>query len=277
MNPLRVALAEMTSVDSIEQNLQSCLQFLNTAAEAKCQLLILPENSLYFRIISQEPLQAVHLNGPELAELTQACTKFHLHLILGSVPLSEEGVISNAMVLIAPNASPRVIYRKIHLFDVEVEGQAPVKESLDFAPGQEPSVLEFAGWKFGLSICYDLRFSELYRFYAEKAVDALLVPSAFLTRTGQAHWEVLLRARAIENQCYVLAPAQGGTHISVKSEAQRQTYGHSMVVDPWGQVVASANQSASLFFVDLDSMLIERVRKQIPMGQHRKQRRAQLN
>jgi predicted amidohydrolase len=154
------------------------------------------------------------------------------------------------------------------LFDVEVAGAPPVRESDYFNGGSEARVVEIDGWKFGLSICYDLRFAELYLRYAREKADVILVPSAFLVPTGEAHWHVLLRARAIEAQCFVAAPAQSGEH---HSDSQvRKTYGHSLVVDPWGKVLAELKESPQIQVVELDRELITKARRQIPMGGHRR-------
>jgi len=162
------------------------------------------------------------------------------------------------------------VYRKIHLFDVDVVGQKPVRESDVFARGTETSVFEIKGWKFGSSICYDVRFPELYLRYAREEVDAILVPAAFLTTTGRAHWEILLRARAIESQAYVLAAAQGGTHQGIKG-GTRETHGHSMIVDPWGLIVEEIQDSSEVRVAraTLKVDRIEAVRRQIPMKNHR--------
>jgi predicted amidohydrolase len=171
----------------------------------------------------------------------------------------------------APGHPARVVYVKTHLFDVDVEGAPPVRESDHFVGGGGPATVELKGWKFGLSICYDLRFAELYLKYAE-AVDVILIPSAFLVPTGQAHWHVLVRARAIENQCFVAAPAQSGEHTSVASGPSRRTFGHSLVVDPWGAVLLDMEHAPGAAVVELKRDLIEKARRQIPMQGHRRLR-----
>lgn len=272
MNELRVSIAEMTSIDAVEDNLTAITELIHQAAAIKSTLLVLPENSLYFRLNKNQPMPSFDLVGSELERLSQVCRRLHINVILGSVPIKQSGQPSSAMVLLRSDAPPEVIYRKIHLFDVDVEGLPSVRESNDFAAGNQPAILEIFGWRFGLSICYDLRFAELFQSYISQEVDALLVPSAFLTTTGQAHWEVLLRARAIEGQCYVLAPAQGGTHLSNNGRDSRNTYGHSLIVNPWGTVVSEASQEKKILVCDLSKTEINKVRKQIPMKQHRQKR-----
>ncbi|NJM10425.1 MAG: hypothetical protein HC883_06135 [Bdellovibrionaceae bacterium] len=175
--------------------------------------------------------------------------------------------MKNSTILFEAGKGPRVVYTKVHLFDVDVEGAPPVRESELFVNGDHPAILDFHGWKIGLSICYDLRFAELYLNYAQ-AVDLILVPSAFLVPTGEAHWHTLLRARAIEAQAYVAAPAQGGEHGS--GDQFRSTYGHSLVVDPWGRVVVDMKLETGLQTVELVREAIEKVRRQIPMKSHRR-------
>jgi predicted amidohydrolase len=187
-----------------------------------------------------------------------------------TTPLKLGDKFSNSTVFLNPNVDPHVVYSKIHLFDVDVEGAPPVRESDHFVNGSGPALIDFRGWKLGLSICYDLRFPELYLNYAQKA-DLILVPSAFLVPTGEAHWHVLLRARAIESQCYVAAPAQSGEHVSHLDSGQvRKTYGHSLIVDPWGRALEEMASGLDIRTVELSRTPIEKARRQIPMKAHRR-------
>jgi deaminated glutathione amidase len=189
-------------------------------------------------------------------------------ILVGSVPFKESGFISNATVRVTANAVS-CVYRKIHLFDVDVKGAPPVRESDNFKHGTATNIIEIKGWKIGLTICYDLRFSELFAKYARAGVHLILVPSAFLVPTGKAHWHILLRARAIESQAFVVAAAQSGTHKSGK--LKRQTYGHSLVVEPWGQILRESKKAGpDAFVVELDPTALTRVREQIPMADHRR-------
>ncbi|NJL72346.1 MAG: hypothetical protein HC888_12600, partial [Candidatus Competibacteraceae bacterium] len=190
--------------------------------------------------------------------------------VLLTTPLRGDGKFRNCTIWFRAGHSPRIVYSKIHLFDVDVEGAPPVRESDHFHPGEAPAVLHVKGWKIGLSICYDLRFAELYLRYAQ-SVDLILIPAAFLVPTGEAHWHVLVRARAIEAQAYVAAPAQAGGHRSVgRPSAVRATYGHSLVVDPWGVVLADLGSGVGLKVVTLEREAIAKVRRQIPMAGHRR-------
>jgi len=268
---LFVGLVQMSSGEDVEQNLKDLLQKYKILASKNAELVATPENTLFMRIRRNTPMVGFELQSSEMVALQKAVNQHQVPLLLGSIPLKADHSkkVYNATVIIEPEKEPQVLYKKIHLFDVDVEGQPSVRESDVFLPGDGPKVWEFKGFKWGLSICYDLRFSELYSEYAQKEVDVLFVPSAFLVPTGKAHWEVLLRARAVESQCYSLAPAQGGKSTGA-DEAFRETYGHSLAVDPWGQVLLDLDQESLTGVVKLERATIERVRRQIPMKGHRR-------
>lgn len=176
----------------------------------------------------------------------------------------------NSSMLITPEGEIHPTYQKMHLFDIQLDGQAPLKESDVFRHGHAPHIIEVDGWRLGEAICYDVRFAELFSQYARKEVDLILLPAAFLVKTGEAHWEVLLRARAIESQSYVVAAAQGGTHQGCRG-GTRETYGHTLIVDPWGAVVGQVEKlGPGVTIVKLSRERIEAVRRQIPMKFHRR-------
>ena len=266
---LNVAVIQLTSGELVESNVDQILQKAEKLAGV-ADLICLPENSLFFRI--SKKIEGLTLEDPAFSRLQNFVEEKKSALMLGSVPLKEDGHVSNATVLLEPGQPPAVLYRKIHLFDVDVPGAPPVRESESFSFGSKPTLWNFRGWKIGLSICYDLRFSELYNGYGRAGADLILIPAAFLVPTGQAHWEVLVRARAIENQCFVVAAAQGGEHLAPAGE-KRYTYGHSLVVNPWGEVVLELSDSNAQGSVKLEKCLIEKVRRQIPMKNHRSIRR----
>ena len=270
MTGLHVAVAQMQSTEDVTENVLQIRQMIERLSSAS-RIVCFPENCLYLRVGpsgGREP--SFHLSEPCFTELEALATQVGRTLILGSVPYIDKGVVSNAMVLIAPGEKSRAIYKKIHLFDVDVEGEGRHRESDRFTAGQEPQILDLENLKWGLSICYDIRFAELYLYYAKQNCQILLVPSAFLPTTGMAHWEILLRARAIESQAFVLAPAQAGVHIG-RGGLKRTTYGHSMVVDPWGRVLAEADvDGPQLLEVELDLSLLKKVRASIPQSKHRK-------
>lgn len=267
---LVIAVAQMTSTDQIEDNVEQVFDLLKTISkDHSVRLVCFPENSLFMRLKEGAPVQSFNFQHSVFKRLGDWCKAHNLFIHLGSVPLVKDDLCFNSSVLIKDNGEAVASYDKMHLFDISLENGPSMKESDTFSHGQKPKIFEIDGWKLGQTICYDLRFSELYSFYAEHDVDVILVPSSFLVKTGQAHWHILLRARAIESQCYVVASAQSGTHRS--ASGQRETYGHSLVVDPWGAVVSEQTSSPSLAIVCLEKNNIQKVRRQIPMKSHRRQ------
>lgn len=263
----RLGVAQITSTDQADFNLSLIEKLYRQAAVERADLVVFPENSLYFRIRSGDKVAGLQMNGPEVKRLQELVDQQRAPLMVTTAVAEGDGKLSNSTLFFRPAIAPEKVYSKIHLFDVDVPGAPPVRESDHFANGSEPRMIELNGWKIGLSICYDLRFAELYLKYAQKA-DLILVPSAFLVPTGEAHWHVLLRARAIEAQAFVAAPAQSGEHRS--ADQLRKTYGHSLVVDPWGRILAESEESPQIRVVELDKSAIAKVRAQIPMAGHRR-------
>lgn len=270
LNRLNIALCQMTSIDVVADNLKSIKQSFESLSNYRdLDLVCFPENSLYMRMKEGEEVPGIALDHPAFSEIGSLAKARSCHIHLGSVALKEDGFVSNASVLVNPDGSHHVSYRKMHLFDVDLAGEKSIRESDAFKHGSDFEVIEIKGFRLAQTICYDLRFPELFSHYlAQHDVDAFLVPSAFTVPTGVAHWEVLLRARAIENQSYVLAAAQGGTHEGERG--QKKTYGHSMIIDPWGEVLATATSEAPVIYSQLKKEKISAVRKQIPMVNHRK-------
>jgi predicted amidohydrolase len=271
---LSIAVCELTSVDDVEANVRQILELLKSIADPEnIDLICLPENCLYLHIDENLPRVSLDLRDASIRKLADWARLHEVYLHLGSVPLREAGGrVANASLLLTADGDVQVVYRKIHLFDVDVEGHKPVRESDYFSAGERRSVFRIRDWVFGSSICYDLRFAELYSAYALVPVDVILIPSAFLVPTGSAHWQVLVRARAIENQAYVLAAAQGGTHFGVQGGGNRQTYGHSLAVDPWGVVLVEreSDKSPRVLRAVLSKGRLTQVRRQIPMAAHRR-------
>jgi deaminated glutathione amidase len=266
---MKIGIAQLNSNDDIQNNLNQIKKIILDAKIEKPEIIFFPENSLYFRITPEALIEAIDLEGPVIGELKDLCkqTSIALHL---TTAIKENGQVFNASVMIDKYGFAELLYRKIHLFDIELVGQKPIRESDCFAFGSRPSIFNIGDFKVGSSICYDLRFSELYSVYAKAEVDIILVPSAFLVKTGEAHWESLLRARAIESQCYVVASAQAGEHKSALGLQKRETYGHSMLVDPWGRIQAVQAGGLGVIFSELEHKEISLVRQQIPMRSHRK-------
>ncbi|MFZ4403022.1 MAG: nitrilase-related carbon-nitrogen hydrolase [Pseudobdellovibrionaceae bacterium] len=276
---LHICSVQMNAVDDIDINLQSIINNLDQSAEWALQqghdlenlLVCFPENALYFRIISEEAMPFLDLQGPQLQLIQKWVDQKKSYVHLGSVPLKIKDRIYSSSVFFAPGQSPQASYQKMHLFDIQLQGQKPILESDVFAHGPAPSIIQIKDWKLGESICYDIRFAELYNYYAKNNVDVLLIPAAFLQKTGQAHWEVLCRARAIESQAFVVATGQVGAHKSQKANIERHTFGQSMIVDPWGQVITVADQqNPQIITATLSKNKIQQVRQQIPMSQHRR-------
>ena len=261
----------MTSVDSPEKNFQQIKRILKR--DCKGQSLdgvVFPENSLFLKLKKGTKNKGLVLQDPLFGKLQELSARYRADFFLTS-PLKEKNHIYNATLWISSQNPIKVIYRKMHLFDVAVEG-CSIRESSDFSAGKTPAIIQWLGWKIGCGICYDLRFSDLALFYGRSEVDLMWFPSAFLRSTGIKHWEILLRARAIENQCYILAPAQGGKHISLMDKKSfRLTYGHSLGVSPQGQVLCDMGLSApKIQLISLNKEEIFKFRKQIPMKKHRK-------
>lgn len=270
---LPVAVCQMTSVDDISTNIEQ-MKSLLSQVPVGTRVAFFPENCLYLRVKEGEKIPGVELSDSCFSDLSELAKSKDIVLHLGSVPLKKQGKLTNASVLVFPDGRVLSAYEKIHLFDIELIGQAPIRESDVFTHGESAKIIDLDGWNFGQSICYDLRFSDLYSYYAHKEVDAVLVPAAFLVKTGLAHWETLLRARAIETQSYVIASAQAGKHFSKKhgsTEMFRETFGHSLVIDPWGQIEYMAkSDQPEVILVKLQRSKIQQVRKQIPMKNHRR-------
>lgn len=244
------------------------------AVEQGADLCVFPENTIFFRIQAGSKilgLDATMINELEKLVNSSVASRGSASrgsgLMLTTAVEDSPGKFRNSTWLFEPGASGREVYTKIHLFDVDVDGAPSVRESEYFVNGAGPRMVSFRGWNLGLSICYDIRFAELYLNYAQK-VDVILVPSAFLVPTGEAHWHTLLRARAIEAQCYVAAPAQTGAHVA--GGQTRRTYGHSLVVSPWGKVIADLDGGPDVVTVELVRDEIQKVRKQVPMARHRR-------
>lgn len=268
---LVVAAVQMTSVDDVTTNVAQIEELLKDVFKAaQPRFVSFPENCLYLRLKEGEKVEGLTLSHPAFARLSELAKQYNTYLHLGSVPLYLEGHLYNSSALITPEGELRPTYQKMHLFDIQLDGQAAMCESDVFRHGQTPHVIEVDGWKIGEAICYDVRFAELFSQYARREVDVILLPAAFLVKTGEAHWEILLRARAIENQSYVIAAAQGGTHQGLQG-GTRETYGHSLIIDPWGTVVGQVEKRApGVTISKLTRERIESVRRQIPMKFHRR-------
>jgi predicted amidohydrolase len=265
---MRLAAVQMTSVDDLAANLLAAGSLVAEAAAAGAELVALPENFAYLRREGLPIPCAQGLDGEIVGFLREAARRHRVWLLGGSFPeVADEGRVFNTSLLLSPEGAIEAAYRKIHLFDVDLrpQGGAEFRESARIAPGQEVVVAKTPFGGLGLSICYDLRFPELYRAQSERGVRLLAVPAAFAVETGRDHWEVLLRARAIENQAFVVAPAQCGRH-----SPERSSYGRSLIVDPWGLVLARAPDRPCVIVADCDLAAQDRLRASLPALAHRR-------
>lgn len=265
MRRWRVAAVQMTSTDDVEKNLAAARRWAESGAAGGARLVAFPENFAYLRREGVSVPVASGLDGPIVSEMAALARRLGIWLLLGSVPESipNSRRIRNSSVLLDPDGRRKAVYRKMHLFDVKIPGATILKESRFVEPGDRTVVVRTPMGRFGLSICYDLRFPELYRRLALSGAEVLFVPSAFTAYTGRFHWTTLLKARAIENQCWVVAPAQTGRH-----GLGRVSWGHTSVVDPWGEVVASRSRGPGVVFADIDLDRLARVRRELPSLRH---------
>ena len=260
---MKIAAIQMRSVQSPEANLAALEPLLAKAAGAGARYVQTPEVTLAFAE-NREGLAAVAApfeNHPQLRRIGELARQHDMHIHIGSlaVPLPD-GRFANRSVLFGPDGAIVATYDKIHLFDASIAGLNAYRESASYAAGEQAVTARIGEFTLGFSICYDMRFPKLYNALANAGANVMAVPASFTVPTGQAHWHVLLRARAIETGSYVIAAAQGGHH-----ENGRATYGHSLVVDPWGRVIAElAHDEPGILLADLDLGLVEDARSRIP-------------
>lgn len=269
---MKVAVIQMVSSAVLDENLRQARRLLQSARDQGAELAVLPE---YFCLIGQRDSDKLALKetfgaGAIQDFLATAARELGLWLVGGTLPLAADTAdrVFNSVLAYDPQGHCVARYDKIHLFRFD-NGQEAYDESRVLQAGTKPSSFVLPArdghtWRIGLSVCYDLRFAELYRIYAAQGADLLLVPSAFTYTTGQAHWEVLLRARAIENLAFVAAAAQGGTHTNA-----RRTWGQSMLIDPWGSILAAQAQDPGVVCAELDAQQLTQRRSQLPALEHR--------
>lgn len=270
--PVTAAVVQMTATANEEENLQKAEGFVREAAAAGAQIVGLPENFSFTGPWSEGLEKGVDepIPGPRSQRLGALAKELGIYLLAGSVPErveTPEGIVRyNTAILFGPDGEMVARYRKMHLFDVEIPGQVSAKESDRYGYGEEPVVVDTALGRMGLTICYDLRFAELYQHLARRGAWCVWVPANFTLYTGKDHWEVLLRARAIENQTYVLAPAQIGVHRTERGTGR--SFGSAMIIDPWGTVVARMPEEEGFVFARLDPKRLEKVRTVVPSWRH---------
>lgn len=263
----RASVVQLTSTSDEDRNWEEAETLIRAAARQGARFVATPENTNYLGPHREKVRRAESLDGKTCTRFSSLAAELGVLVLLGSFnERSEEpGRCYNTSVLFGPDGSRLAVYRKIHLFDVDLSDAVRFQESATVKPGHEVVVAETEVGRIGLSICYDLRFPGLYRQLRDRGAELIVVPAAFTWTTGKVHWELLLRARAVETQCYVLAPAQCGTH---DDEGLRESWGHSLIVDPWGEVLVHGDEVPDFFFADIDPSRVEKIRSAMPIAEH---------
>ena len=269
---MRAALLQITSSDQPDENRALVCDMVGRAVAAGADFVLTPEVTNCVSTSRTHQKSVLHLedDDPTLRDLAAAAAHHGVWLLVGSLALltrDPDGRFANRSFLIGPDGEIRARYDKIHMFDVDVSPEETFRESDGFRPGDRAVLSETPWGNLGLTVCYDIRFPALYRRLAQAGAAILTVPAAFSPVTGAAHWESLLRARAIETGCFVLAPAQTGTHAASRGKA-RSTHGHSMVVAPWGEVLADGGTDPGIVTVDLDMSEVGKARGRVPSLRH---------
>lgn len=268
MTMLRAACVQMRATTQVAPNIAAASDLIRKAAGEGAQFIATPEmtNLLDIRPGQARPKITAESDDACLKALSALAAELQVTLLIGSIAVTLPGEtrLANRSFLIAPDGQVMARYDKIHMFDVEVGDGQSYRESRAYKPGEEVVLARAPFGAVGLTICYDVRFARLYRQLAQAGADILTIPAAFTRVTGQAHWHVLVRARAIETGCFVLAPAQGGRH-----DDGRETYGHSLIVSPWGEVLAEADHAEpGIILADLDLAEVAKARARIPAWQN---------
>lgn len=269
------ACVQLCCNEDTQHNLDRAEALIVRAAQNGAKLVATPENTPFLGAQFHKVELAEPLDGPTMTRLQNLAKRLNIHLLIGSFAerkVDENGQVDpsrcyNTSVLIGPRGDQLAAYRKIHLFDVDVPGGLCVKESDSIAPGNEIVVVDTPLGRIGMSICYDLRFPELFQAQVRRGAQLLMVPSAFTLTTGKDHWHALLRARAIENGAYVFAPAQWGIH---DEAGTRKSYGHSLIIDPWGTVIGESGDGERICYAEIDLEMVDAVRTSIPVQTNRR-------
>lgn len=265
---MRAALLQLTSSDDPTTNTATTLELINEAAVSGADFILTPEVTNCVSLNRERQFEVLRTEAEDktLAAFQAAAAVHSIWLLIGSLALKtqdSDGRFANRSLLISPDGEIAARYDKMHMFDVQVSDTERYLESRGYRPGETPIVADTPLGCIGMTICYDLRFPQLYRQLTQMGAEILTVPSAFSVPTGRAHWEVLLRARAIETGSFVLAPAQTGTHPATSGK-RRRTYGHSLAVAPWGEVILDAGERSGVSYVDLDLAEVKNARRRIP-------------
>ncbi len=264
---MKVAALQLCASDDPVANLAHTLSMVQQASEAGAQFIATPEvtNCVSSSRRRQNKVLALQENDQTLAAVCTAAARFGVWISVGSLALKlpDDDRFTNRSFMIDPSGQIVAQYDKIHMFDVTLSETEQYRESDGYRAGDHAVIADTAFGRIGMTICYDIRFPHLYRGLAKSGASILLIPAAFAQPTGRAHWEVLLRARAIETGCYVIAAAQTGEH-QTSQRRPRKTYGHSMIVSPWGEIMADAGEDQGIIYADLDLSLVESTRARVP-------------
>lgn len=270
-NILKTAVIQINSGEDKEKNLNKSKKFIKEAVKKGAKFITLPEVFNYRGNLLETAKQAEKIPGLSSKYISELAKKHKVWILIGSMMELPAGSTNknkkpfNTSVLINPQGKVTAKYRKIHLFDIKLKGQM-ILESSRNQPGKTPTLTKVGKTKVGLSICYDIRFPEMYRKYADKGAEIICIPSSFTKPTGEAHWHTLNRSRAIENQCFIIAPNQAGT-----GSGGVKTYGHSLIIDPWGKILAEAPASKeTVIYADLDMDHLRKIRRNLPALEHRR-------
>lgn len=265
----RVAAIQMVSGTDVDANLDDAARLISAAVSAGAEFVVLPENFAIMPTKDAGQLQVMERdgNGPIQEFLSAQAQQNHIWLVGGSTPLvsSQPSKVRAACLLFNDRGERVARYDKLHLFDVKLDNGEEYSESLTIEPGDSVVVVDSPIGRLGLTICYDLRFPELFREMLDQGAEIFCVPSAFTATTGKVHWEILLRARAIENLAYVIGAGQGGSHSS-----GRKTYGDSIIIDPWGKVINRLARGPGIVTADIDRKRLEKLRRSLPSIEHRR-------
>ena len=266
----RLAAIQMASGPNVSANLTEAGRLISQSVDAGAELVVLPENFAFMGMQESDKVGISEAPGSGAIQdfIAAQADKHRVWIVAGTIPLQTQDSqrVAAACLLFDSHGAQVARYDKVHLFDVKIEeSEETYNESLTTEAGKQISVVDTPFGRLGLAVCYDLRFPEIFRRMATESVEIIAIPSAFTAITGKAHWEVLLRARAIENLSYVIASAQGGYHVN-----SRETFGHSMIIDPWGRVLDCLPSGSGYVMAKMDKQQLETTRRNFPVLQHRK-------
>jgi predicted amidohydrolase len=266
---LKVAAIQMCSSDNVDENLSIAQHLISRAKFNGAELIVLPEMFVHIAMDKHAKVQIKEPFGSGKIQnfLAQQAKHHKVWIVSGTIPLStdDENKISAACLMYDDKGNVVARYDKMHLFDVSISAQEFYRESDVVKPGDKPVIVDTPFGKIGLAVCYDIRFPELFRSLFQQGAEIFIIPAAFTVTTGHAHWELLARARAVENFCYVIGACQGGTH-----NTGRKTFGHSLIVDPWGEIKATMADEVDVITANIDLDYVRKIRKDIPVQAHQK-------